>query len=87
MSKIKTQFGKSLTADFQENTWTFEMQKDYKVFAGYFAIVPKDDFLELLKAIKGISNSMNVHPDCTEYSEFEGMVQRCEDILSKVSIS
>ena len=86
MSILKTQFGESLTADFQENTWTFEMPTDYKVFAGDFAIVPKENFLELVKALKGISNSMNIHPDCTEDSEFKGIVQRCDDILTKINL-
>ena len=40
----KTQIGVSLTADFQEDTWTFEMGKDFKVAAGHFAIIPLDEF-------------------------------------------
>ena len=63
MSILKTQFGESLTADFQENTWTFEMPTDFKVFAGDFAIVPKENFLELVKALKGISNSIEYQSD------------------------
>ena len=40
----------------------------------------------VVKALKGISNSMNIHPDCTEDSEFKGMVQRCDDILTKIDL-
>jgi hypothetical protein len=84
MSKLKTQFGIALTADFEENTWTFEMSKDFKVTAGEFAILPKEKYDAILMALKGIRNSMNVHPDCEENSEFEDMVSRCDDALSNV---
>ena len=84
MSKLKTQFGTAVTADFEENTWTFEMDKNFKVTAGEFAILPKEKYDALLVALKGIRNSMNVHPDCEENSEFEDMVSRCDDALSDV---
>lgn len=84
MRKIKTQFGKSVTGDFEEMTWTFEMPEDFKLAAGEFAIVPKDKYDLLITAIKGIANSMNAHPDCTEDSEFEGMVSRCKEAIEGV---
>lgn len=84
MSKLKTQFGTAVTTDFEENTWTFEMDKNFKVTAGEFAILPKEKYDALLVALKGIRNSMNVHPDCEENSEFEDMVSRCDDALSDV---
>lgn len=84
MSKLKTQIGESLTGDFEENTWTFEMPKDFKVTAGMFAIIPEDKFERLLTALKGIRNSMNAHPDCEPNSEFEDMVTRCDDVLNEI---
>ena len=84
MSKLKTQFGTAITADFEENTWTFEMNENFNVTAGEFAILPKEKYEALLVALKGIRNSMNVHPDCEENSEFEDMVSRCDDALSDV---
>lgn len=84
MSKLKTQFGTAVTADFEGNTWTFEMDKNFKVTAGKFAILPKEKYDALLVALKGIRNSMNVHPDCEENSEFEGMVSRCDEILNEL---
>lgn len=84
MSKLKTQFGTAITADFEENTWTFEMNENFNVTAGEFAILPKEKYETLLVALKGIRNSMNVHPDCEENSEFEDMVSRCDDALSDV---
>lgn len=84
MLKLKTQFGKSVTGDFEENTWTFEMDENFKVTAGEFAILPKEKYDALLVALKGIRNSMNAHPDCEENSEFEDMVSRCDDALSDV---
>jgi hypothetical protein len=84
MSKLKTQFGTAVTADFEENTWTFEMNEDLKVTSGEFAILPKEKYNALLVALKGIRNSINVHPDCEENSEFEDMVSRCDDALADV---
>jgi hypothetical protein len=52
MSNKKTQFGQSLTGDFEENTWTFEMLEDFTVSAGDFAIVPKTDFEVLITLVK-----------------------------------
>lgn len=49
MGKFKgTQIGESAMADFEENTWTFEMKEDFQVIAGEFAIVPKEEYLQLL---------------------------------------
>lgn len=83
-SKLKTQIGNSLTGDFEKSTWTFEMPEKFKLIAGEFAILPKDKYNRLLTALKGIRNSMNIHPDCEEDSEFEGMVSRCDEILDEL---
>ena len=48
---MKIQTGESLTSDFQNNTWTFEMKEDFKVKYGEFAIVEKDTFNKMYKAI------------------------------------
>lgn len=52
------QFGKALTADFEENTFTFEMESDFKVIAGKYAIIPidlyneiRDDLIKLQKLL------------------------------------
>jgi hypothetical protein len=44
MSKIKTQIGTAITADFHENTWTFKMPSGFSVAAGKYAIVPKENY-------------------------------------------
>jgi hypothetical protein len=41
---MKIQTGVSATANFEENTWTFEMPEDFSVCAGKFAIVPIDEY-------------------------------------------
>lgn len=46
----QTQFGKSHSADFETNTWTFLMPDKYEVGAGEFVIKCKKDFDDLLKA-------------------------------------
>lgn len=39
MGVNKIQIGTSASADFEEGTWTFEMQEGFRVTAGEFAIV------------------------------------------------
>lgn len=45
---IKTQFGKSATADFEKLDWTFQMEKGMRIVSGEFAIVDKLVYDELL---------------------------------------
>lgn len=42
---IPAQFGTSAEADFEQNTWTFEMPETFEVYAGEFAIVDKEQYL------------------------------------------
>ena len=46
---MKTQIGDSATADFEDNTWTFEMPKEFRIAAGKFAIVPMEEYERLIK--------------------------------------
>ncbi len=46
---MKTQFGESLTGDFEERTWTFEMPEDFTLKFGEFAIVPKAEYDALIE--------------------------------------
>ena len=50
-NEYNVQFGESLTADLEENTWTFEMNEDMNVSAGEYAIMPKEQFEKLISAI------------------------------------
>ena len=84
MKNLKTQFGDSITADFEENTWTFEMDGKFSVCAGNVAILPKENYDALIKAVKDISNLIGVHPDCTEDSELKSMVSGCREVLAKI---
>ena len=85
MSHFKTQFADSLTSDFSENTWTFQMDfEDFTVTAGEFAIISKKQYQKLLTAIHGMRNSMNAHPDCNSDSEFSDMVSRVDEILEQL---
>lgn len=51
MSKLKTQIGESLTADFEEQTWTFEMDENFNITSGEFAIIPKEDYDKLFQIL------------------------------------
>lgn len=59
--KLKTQFGISATADLEELTWTFVIpHQSYRVSAGEFAIVPKenyDNIISMLNKILSIENA------------------------------
>ena len=50
-NEYNVQFGESLTADLEENTWTFEMNEDMNVSAGEYAIMPKEQFEKLISAL------------------------------------
>jgi len=53
---MNTQFGELLTGDFEENTMTFEMQGDFTLKAGEFAIMPIDEYKQLLENAKPTFN-------------------------------
>ena len=44
MEKLKPQTGTSIGADFEENTWTFEMEQPFVMRAGKFVIIPIEDY-------------------------------------------
>ena len=46
--KLKTQIGTSISADFGDSTWTFEMDNEFTMKAGTFAIVPIDEYNSLI---------------------------------------
>lgn len=50
----RTQLGVSATADFEDNTWTFEMPESFTVTAGTFAIVPVEQFNAALNNLETI---------------------------------
>lgn len=54
MKQKEIQFGISEAADFMKNTWVFKMPKNYSVFAGEFALVPKDKFQKAANALNSI---------------------------------
>lgn len=56
INTIKTQFGVSSTADFEEDTWTFKMNNEYKVVAGEFALVDKILYDQLILSIKELTS-------------------------------
>lgn len=55
MKTIRTQFAVSATADFEENTWTFEMKEPYQVVAGEFALVDKILYDQLIQNIENLA--------------------------------
>lgn len=61
MAEVKTQIGISSECNFEENTWAFEMNGNYSVWAGKFAIVPLELYEDALQriqiAIEAIGNN------------------------------
>ena len=85
MSDIKTvQIGQLVTVDFQDKTLTFEMDNDFIIKAGTFAIMERSLFNDLKRVLKSCKMSLHAHPDNTEDSEFEGFVSLANEILEKV---
>ncbi len=62
MANKNLQNAVSTTCDFEEKTWTFEMEEGFIVSAGNFVIIPLDKFKELIKATKIALNTENLMP-------------------------
>ena len=80
-SKLRTQIGKAVSADFSKGTWEFRMGETFEVCAGEFAILPKHKYDALIHAVNGMRNSMSAHPDYEPDSEFDDMCSRVDEIL------
>ena len=46
------QFGTADSADFEKNTWTFQMDGNYGVQGGRFAIMPEHEYVRLQKLLE-----------------------------------
>lgn len=85
MSEIKkVQIGDLITGDFKEKTLTFEIENDFIIKSGKYAIIEQETFKELKRALNSCVMSMNVHPDNTQDSEFEGFISLGVDVLNKI---
>jgi len=49
MQEPKVQYGTADSADFEKNTWTFQMDGNCRVQAGRFAILTENEFHRLLE--------------------------------------
>ena len=85
MGKIQTvQIGQLVTGDFEDNTLTFEMDNQFTIKAGTYAIMERGVFNELKRALKSCKMSLQAHPDNEPNSEFEGFVSLADEILDKL---
>lgn len=64
---IKTQFGISATADFEELTWTFQMPEKYSVVAGEFALVDKILYDQLMQTCEDLAIHCSEHEFASIY--------------------
>lgn len=60
---MKTQIGLSDNANFEDLTWTFEMQKGYAVKGGRFAIIPAETYHEIMEDIDKIVFNFPLNAD------------------------
>ena len=74
-----------ITGDFQESTLTFEINSNFKVKAGKYALVELDDYEKLKRALTSCKMSLQAHPDNQEDSEFEGFISLADEILNRVN--
>lgn len=81
MSKLKTQFGTSATADFEKNTWTFEMIGSFSVTAGDFAILPTQKYQSLINLLDKLEQFESKNFDIKVWDEIKVKKQ---DILSSL---
>lgn len=51
---LPTQIGTSFEADFEKNTWTFEMQDNFTVAAGGFVIMDTAVYRDLIVAANDV---------------------------------
>lgn len=87
--QFPTQIGQSITCDFQENTWTFEMPKKFAWTGGKFAIVPNEDFEEMkndIVKLRKLLYQVEVFMEQENMNdEFDGIWRdNDEDILAQV---
>lgn len=81
MKTIKSQTGTSLTADFQENTWTFEMEENFVMVAGEFCIVPKNQFTELITLVQRLKLAISKDENAKMNSEITLCVFKLNESL------
>jgi len=74
MKQIKAQTGSSLTCDFKENTWTFEMEENFVMVAGEFSIVPKNQFTELITLVQRLKFAISKDENAKMNSEITNYV-------------
>lgn len=77
---LPTQIGVSVSADFSENEWTFEMQNEYTVTLGQkFAIVPLETWQQKLSEHEGmraaIERMRKALIDCESYFDTESLLK------------
>lgn len=84
---MTTQFGESLTGDFEEKTWTFEMPEDFTLKAGEFAIVPKAEYeamVEFMNQLKpSDSNQVKKYLIQIKDDFFNRMISEIESMSSE----
>lgn len=76
---MKTQLGESATANFEENTWTFEMSEGFCVTAGDFAIVPHKEYC------KAINNLETIIANFPAYADIQDMKDILESVVKSLS--
>ena len=60
---MKTQIGLAVGADFLENEWTFEMEDDFSVTAGKFAIVPLEHYNDVIQKLEHLAEAFPNYAD------------------------
>lgn len=72
MKNLKTQLGTTVTANLQEGTWVFELDKDMRVRAGKFAILPLENYLAMMKIIERVQKATFADDAVGEFHELIG---------------
>lgn len=82
---MNIQIGESATADFEENTWTFEMTESLmKIKAGKFAIIPIDFWDEIKEVMQDSRDVLLLNTLIDKSSTTAEAFNKAENIINKI---
>lgn len=79
----KTLIGQAATADFVENTYTFEINGDFTAMAGTFAIMPFENFEQIKNLVNEALVSLELQQDKIDTEIFfrvRGSFEKIKDL-------
>jgi len=79
MKNMGTQIGTADQADFEEGTWTFKMPDGFKVRAGEFAIVDKQNYYEAMVYLQRLRKFVSYTENKEQEIELTALIKKLEE--------